>query len=153
MSIFALFLWYGFAQKVPLSGGKLPPPKSSLSWSQLPKLQKSWTKLPCELETWFVDKVSRIRDNCIEKLALLNQVNMSLQQIIPLVKDTTIKSNLQVKQKAVVAMIKNYVTLKTALEKNPKSTCWQKTPVWKTYNEQTKVLVDEIRAQIRLLKK
>ncbi|MEI7918993.1 MAG: hypothetical protein WCH65_01980 [bacterium] len=53
----------------------------------------------------------------------MTQVNTSLTSIIPLVKNTTIKSNLQTKQTAVQTMIKNYTTLKTTLEKNPQSTC------------------------------
>ncbi len=155
LSIFTLFLWYSFA-KTPLPGEKLPKAQQKIwavlqkSWSKIQ--QKIWAKIPCALVAWFADKVARIQKNTLQKITLLTQVNTSLTSIIPLVKNTTIKSNLQTKQTAVQTMIKNYTTLKTTLEKNPQSTCWQKTPVWKSYNDQTKVLVSSIKTQIHLLK-
>lgn len=164
LSIFVFFLWYSFAWKLPKITDQHSKSQQrswvvlQRSWDKLPKLwnnaqQKSWTKLPCELETWFAEKIARLIDNCIQKIALLTKVNVSLEAILPLVKDATIQGNLQAKKSAVILMIKNYTALKITLEQNPQSTCWQKTPIWKTYNEETKVLVDAIKIQLNLLKK
>jgi len=155
MGILVLFFAYGSAQNIKTgwkTGGnkiittQVKPPKNTL--------QKSWTKIPCELQTWFMDKVNRIKAMCTTKIDTLTKMNTSLESIIPLVKNTTIKSALTQEQKEVQTMTKNYTELKARIDKDPKNTCWQwMNPPRKVYNEQTKTIVDHIKAQFDLLKK
>lgn len=123
------------------------PPKNKKA------IQKSGDKLPCELELWFTTKVNSIKDMCTKNVNMLNKTNTSLNGIIPLVKDTTIKNDLQVQQKNIQILIKNYTDLKTRLDQDPRNSCGQwPNPSWKTYAEQTKVLVKQIQTQFDLLK-
>jgi len=115
-------------------------------------IQESWMKIPCNQKPWFEEKIQNIKNICIQKINLLNKVNGSLKEIIPLVKDQVIKTNLQDRQKNIQTMIENYTTLKLRIKKNPKSICEQPS-VWKAYNEQTKLIVEDIKTQFRLLKK
>ena len=126
------------------AAGKNNKPASSV--------QKSGAKLSCDQKSGFAEKISNIATICMSKIVLLTKLDTSLHDILPLVKKPDIKKALQQLQTHLQTLKAKYVALKMKITDNPKSICG-KEPVWKTYNEETKILVQAIKKQINLLRK
>ncbi len=138
---------------------KIFPSKSSADKKQTEttnkeenKTQKTWTVVSCDQKSWFAEKINQIKIDSIEKVNTLEKINISLQGIIPLVKNSSIRTNLEKQKKTIQIMKKNYSALNSNILKNPKIVCGENF-LWKTYNEETKIMIENIRKQFLLLKK
>lgn len=118
----------------------------------LNNIPKSETKLSCDQKPGFAEKITNIIAICTRKIVLLTKLDTSLDAILPLVKKPDIKKALQELQTHVQILRAKYAALKAKIIDNPKSICG-KEPVWKTYNEEAKILVQEIKKQFDSLRK
>ena len=113
--------------------------------------QKSGLILPCTKKPWFQEKMENMEEIYKEKIVILDKLYVSLDEIIPLIKEPKIKKSLVKQKDYVQEMKKNYENLKIYIEKNPENIC-SNDSVWKEYNLKTKILIENIKRQFKLLK-
>lgn len=163
LAIFGSFVTYGFADNIQKNNDEKnwiyvakAENKSEKKERQSEKKeekvnQKSGLVISCTKKPWFQEKMKNIDEIYKEKIIVLDKLYVSLNEIIPLIKESKIKKSLVQQKNAVQEMKKNYVNLKTYVEKNPESICGNDS-VWKEYNLKTKILVENIKRQFKLLK-
>ncbi|MCX6822671.1 MAG: hypothetical protein NTX91_01560 [candidate division SR1 bacterium] len=140
-------LLLGYSSTFAAGGKNKPMPNVQKSGS----VQKAEAKLTCDQKPGFAEKIINITAICTSKIDLLMKLDTSLNDILPLVKKAGIKTTLQQLQTHLQTLKANYIALKAKIIANPQNICGQE-PVWKTYNEETKILVQAIKKQFNLLK-
>lgn len=162
-AIFGSFFAYGFADNVQKDNNeknwiyvakseKKSEKKEKKSEQEEGKTkQKSGLVLSCTQKPGFQEKMRNIDEIYKEKIIVLDKLYVSLDEIIPLIKESKIKKSLVKQKDYVQEMKKNYENLKIYIEKNPESICGNDS-VWKEYNLKTKILVENIKKQFKLLK-
>lgn len=87
------------------------------------KSQKTGNKLTCDKKPGAAEKMAEVRKNANEKIAMINTVLDSLSKIIPLVTDTTIKTNLQQAQLSLQTIKSKYANIIYRIDNDPQSMC------------------------------
>lgn len=163
LAIFGSFVTYGFADNVQKDSNERKwiyiakaENKSEKKERQSEKNeekvdQKSGLVISCTKKPWFQEKMKNIDEIYKEKIIILDKLYASLDGIIPLVKEYKIKKALVQQKNTIQEMKKSYLNLKTYIEKNPESLC-SNDSAWKEYNNKTKILVENIKRQFKLLK-
>ena len=85
--------------------------------------QKTGSKVTCDKKPGAPEKMAEVKTNANEKIAMINNVLDSLSKIIPLVTDTTIKTNLQQAQQALNAVKIKYANVIYRIDNDPQSMC------------------------------
>lgn len=120
--------------------------------SRIEKKVKSESQTACYNKSWFTEKMKNIKANSIEKLNMLNNIEKSLKEIEVLVKDKNIKRNLEQQKKNIQKMRQKYISINSKIENKSSDVCT--VPVLlNTYNEETKNIIENIKKQLKLLKK
>ncbi len=125
------------------------------TYAKTPKIEKApktETKVTCDKKPGAPEKMTEVKNNANEKITMINNVLDSLSKIIPLVTDTTIKTNLQQTQQALQTVKTKYANVIYKIENDPQNMCWV-WPILKPYNEESKTIINTIREIFRLLKK
>lgn len=115
-------------------------------------VSKTWNKITCDKKPGAPEKMTKVKKNANEKITMINNVLDSLSKIIPLVTDTTIKTNLQQALEALQIIKNKYANIIYRVNNDPQSMCWV-WPILKPYNEESKTIINNIREIFHLLKK
>lgn len=115
------------------------------------KTKKIGSLTTCYNKSWFIEKIKDIKTNSVEKLKILNDIEVSLNGINILVKNPIIKKNIEQQKKKIQNMKQNYIRLNSKIDVKSEDIC-ELPKLLKWYNTETKEIIENIKTQLKLLK-
>jgi hypothetical protein len=125
------------------------------TYAKTPKIEKTpktETKVTCDKKPGVEQKMVNVKKSANEKISMINNVLASISKIIPLVTDSTIKTQLQQAKESLQITKNKYTSVVYRINTDPKSMCWVG-PILKPYNEETKKTIKDVRKILNILKK